>query len=65
MIQLRQSALLAGESFAARGRKPRVAQNFNCNQLAQVSALGQVHHAHSTFAEHLLDPVRSEFVERE
>ena len=62
---MRESALLAGEAFAARGREPRIAQEFNCDERAEIAALGEVNHSHSTLAQHLLDPVRSEFFERE
>src|SRR5271154_7207226 len=64
MIQLRESALLGVETFAARGRDPGVAQNFNRDFISQILALGEVHDAHAAFTQRLFDSVRTKFLER-
>ncbi len=62
MIQLRKSALLGGESRAARGREPRITQHFNRNAAAKVGALAKKHHAHAAFAKFADDAVSAKFL---
>ena len=57
MVELSEDALLDGEAFAARGRKPGIAKNFDGDQIAEIVALGEIDDAHAAFAEDFLNAV--------
>ena len=50
VIQLSQSALLAGETFTASRREPGIPQDLDRDLRAEVDAFGQINHTHPTFA---------------
>ena len=51
MIELREVSLLAHKSFASNAREPRIAQELDRDLCAEIGALGEVHDAHSPFAD--------------
>ena len=57
VIQAREGSLLALKAGQARGRKPRIAQNLDGHQAAEVFPLGKIHHPHPALAQNALDPV--------
>ncbi len=63
MIELGKGALFGGETGAAGGREPGVAQNFYGDLAAEIFALGEIDDAHAAFAESAEDAVGTEFLE--
>jgi hypothetical protein len=60
VIQLREGALFKDETFAACGRKPGVAKEFDGDCGADVGTFGEIDHAHATFAERAKNAVGAE-----
>jgi len=60
--QLRQHALFTGETLTPGRRQPRIAENFDGNDITEIFALGKVHNSHAAFAQKLLYHIGPEFL---
>ena len=64
VIQVRERSLLALKAGQARGRQPRIAQNLDRHQAAEILPFGKIHDTHAPLAQNALDPVRPELLKR-